>query len=477
MEGAGENSRFFRNFPLFPRWVLWYNGYNPAPGASGGKTTQRMDDTVKHAKWWAALLAAALAFCLPLAAAAETFSTEDFSLEVPEGMFQFTRSTPADDPSWALAGIAEPQDKLEEYQEMNGVLEMVSQDGEDHILVTQSASEESQEIFNLKYLSEEERAQFLDEVAQVKTDELKLEKEYIDINGQPFYRIRFEGVYQEIGYNELVIGTIVNGYSLNLDTYGNLEAVPQEREDLMLSIAQTITFPEILAKPAPSVMDTHKALFTLGLLAVLVVVFLAPLIYFPIRNKRDKKRKAVLAEKLTAYHQTHGNNETIAGEMLFSNTTECTKEAIHTFCVYQAYVKNIGVLVLGAVLSLATLAVSFLVEAEWWLMLLSFGVVGYYGYKIFSAPHTLEKIQRRVFDRGVSNKAHYAFYDEAFRVSGIQSASVFPYFQLTDVRRHNHYIYLYYGPENAYMVDQFGFSVGEWDDFVTFIGQKTGKKL
>lgn len=54
---------------------------------------------------------------------------------------------------------------------------------------------------------------------------------------------------------------------------------------------------------------------------------------------------------------------------------------------------------------------------------------------------------------------------------------MFPYFQIVDVRKHGHYIYLYYGPENAYMVDQFGFSKGEFSDFVKFISEKTGKKL
>ena len=124
----------------------------------------------------------------------------------------------------------------------------------------------------------------------------------------------------------------------------------------------------------------------MGLLVVLILVFLAPLIYFPIRNKRDKKQKALLTERLTEYHKTHGNNETIAGEMLFANSTECTKEAIHTFSIYQAYIKNLGTLVVGALLCLVTLVISFLVDAEWWLKLLTFGVVVYYGYKIVSAP-------------------------------------------------------------------------------------------
>ena len=74
---------------------------------------------------------------------------------------------------------------------------------------------------------------------------------------------------------------------------------------------------------------------------------------------------------------------------------------------------------------------SFALDADWWIKLLAVGIVVYYGYKIFNMPHTLEKVQRKVFDRGVSSTAHYAFYDEAFRVSGVQSASMFPYFQIT----------------------------------------------
>ena len=91
---------------------------------------------MKHTRWTAALLALALVLSLPFTAAAETFSTEDFSLEIPEGMYTFTPSTPVDDPSWALAGVADAQGKLEEYRDMGGVVEMVSEDGETSILLT-----------------------------------------------------------------------------------------------------------------------------------------------------------------------------------------------------------------------------------------------------------------------------------------------------------------------------------------------------
>ena len=63
-------------------------------------------------------------------------------------------------------------------------------------------------------------------------------------------------------------------------------------------------------------------------------------------------------------------------------------------------------------------------------------------------------------------------------IFSIQRSSGYPvpYFQITDVRRRGQYLYLYYGPDNAYMVDQYGFTQGEFEEFQQFIREKTGKK-
>ena len=80
--------------------------------------------------------------------------------------------------------------------------------------------------------------------------------------------------------------------------------------------------------------------------------------------------------------------------------------------------------------------VAFALDAEWWGKLLVVGVVVYYGYKVFSAPR-IGRSSARSMTGALSSTAHYAFYEEGFRVSGIQSASVFPYFQIVDLRRHS----------------------------------------
>lgn len=431
---------------------------------------------MKRNKWMAALLALVLMLALPLSAAAETFSTEDFTIEIPEGMYQFGPNTSVDDPSWALAGVADPTSKLQTYQDMNGIAELVTQDGETSILIMQNQNDTTESIFSLRDLSEEDKQEFLDGVMQSKSEDIKVDKYYIDVNGQPFYRLRVDGSSDGMEYHEVQYATIINGYSLGFDIYGGDETVTQEQEDMLLEIVQSITFSEILEKPETTV-TVQDYIVVIAVLVLLVMVILVPVVYVPIRNKKEKKLKAKLAEQLTQYHKEHGNSENDLGELRFANSTDCTKEAIHTFSLYQSYVKNLGSLIIGGLLCAAAFIVAFALDAEWWGKLLVVGIVVYYGYKVFNMPHALEKIQRRVYDRGVSSTAHYAFYEECFRVSGIQSASVFPYFQIVDVRRHGHYIYLYYGPENAYMVDKFTFSLGEYEDFVKFICEKTGKKL
>ena len=424
----------------------------------------------------AALLALVLLLALPLSAAAETFSTEDFTIEIPEGMYQFGPTTSVDDPSWALAGVADPTTKLQTYQDMHGIAELITQDGETSILIMKNQTDTTESIFSLRDLSEEDKEEFLDGTMQSKSEDILVEKYYIDVNGQPFYRLRVDGSSEGMEYHEVQYATIINGYSLGFDIYGGDETVTQEQEDMLLGIVESITFSEILEKPETTI-TLQDYVVVAAVLVLLVMVILVPVVYVPIRNRKEKRLKAKLAEQLTQYHKDHGTSEKDLGELRFVNSTDCTKEAIHSFSLYQSYVKNLGSLLIGGVLCVAALIVAFALDAEWWGKLLVVGIVVYYGYKVFSMPHTLEKIQRRVYDRGISSTAHYAFYDEGFRVSGIQSASVFPYFQIVDLRRHGHYLYLYYGPENAYMVDKFTFSLGQYEDFVKFISEKTGKKL
>lgn len=417
------------------------------------------------------LLSLTLVLSLAVPALAETWQADDFTLQIPDGMYRLSPDLSQDDPAWALAGVADPAAKIKDYVDMGVLVNFVSQDKGTSISIMQRTSDYAVNIHSLALLDEEKKAQVLADLAESNNEDLTITKDWFPAGDILFYRVRLD-MAGESPMHELLYGTIINGYALNIDIFGGEEPISPQQEAMMEDLVKSIQFTNITEKPLPDPMDLTS---TLVLLALLLVSILVPLVYVPVKSKRDKKEKARLAEQLSEYHRTHGANEA-EGQILFQNRTDCTKEAIHTFSYFQAYVKNMGELIFGAMMCLVMLGTSFLLDAEWWIKLIAAGVTVYYAYKIIAMPGAVEKIQLKVYGRGPSQTAQYIFYPEVFRVSGIQSTSVVPYFQITDVRRRGQYLYLYYGPDNAYMVDQYGFTQGEFEEFQQFIREKTGKR-
>lgn len=429
---------------------------------------------MKLRKAAAALLAVLLFAALPLTAFAKAWTADDYTFTVPEEfVYTFGPETPENDPSWALAGISDPSSAIKEYLERSAVADLYTEDKATNVLVMQVQSDVSQSVYNLKDLPEDQRDAFLENQIRSQSEKITVDRSYIEIGGQPFFWVEIDGTdlseeIQEI--HEILCGTIFNGHTLSFDIHSETEFT-EEQLSLFQGMVNSVKITQILEKPQPQPMDSLPMIAVLVLLVLAVVV---PIVYLPVKGKLDKKEKARMAERLSEYHKTHGDGAD-TGEIRFANATDCTREAVHTFSLYQAYIKNIGGLIVGGVMCFLVLAAAFVLDMDWWLKLLSVAVAGYYVYKIISMPGTVEKVQMKVFQRGVSSTARYAFYDKAFRVSGVQSGNLYPYFQIVSVRRHSHYLYLYYGPDNAYLVDQYGFSLGEFEEFEKFIRQKTAE--
>lgn len=417
------------------------------------------------------LAALLLIAALPVMAPAEAWVGVDFQFEAPEGMYQLGPGIEENDPAWALAGVGDAAAKLKEYQEMGVLANFLSEDGATDISVMQKVSKESETIFDLRLMEEEDKAEFLETLAKAGNEDVAIENGWFENkSGLLFYRIKID-VGGEREMHELIYGTIMNGYSLNIDIHTLDTGMTPEQEEIVEKMADSMVFTNILEKPPE---DVSAALNALLLLILLLAAVAGPLIYVPIKSKRDKKKKARLTEQLSEFHKTNGK-DTAHGEAVYVNETDCTREAIHRFSYYQAYVKNIGEVIFGTMLCVVTVCAAFLIDSVWWMKLAAVAVTAYYAYKLIAMPGAVEKIQIKVHSQGMSKTAHYTFYNDVFRVSGIQSANVVPYFQLTEVRRCGQYLYLYYGPDNAYLVDDYGFQQGESRDFEKFIRGKLQK--
>ena len=414
------------------------------------------------------------ALLLPISAFAETseriWEGEDFRITLPEEViYSFSPEVSFDDPSWVQAGIGDPVSFLEEYKEMGVIADFYSEGRAENVRVLTNSNNGTQKMYDMKDLTEEERQDFLSGVDS-DNEEVTLEKGFTEINGQPFYRIRIDNAAAVGEAHELQYGTVVNGHTLTVLVISDTELTAAQ-ETLVEKIANGVEITQRVPKPEP---DPLNMVMLLGMIAVLVAIVAAPIVYIPLRNRRDKREKAKAAEQISQYRQTH-TDENSYGEVRFVNETDCTREAVRDFSRYHAYGKKLPALLLEGALCALVLAASFLLETTWWIKVIAVGVTFYFGYRAVSMPGNIEKIQQKVFGRGVSSTARYTFFEEGFRVAGIQSASVFPYFQIAAVKRHGHYLYLYYGPDNAYLIDQYGFSLGSFEEFSAFIAEKTQK--
>ena len=420
--------------------------------------------------------AALLVFAaVSLTAGASTWETEDFTAQVPDGFYEFNRETPVNDPAWALAGVADPSAKLQEYSEMGALANFVSEDGTLSILAMKKESGYSQQVFSLQEIGEEERAEVLSRLSQTEGDQFTVESGYHTGGQVPFFYLDLSGVIEgDTPHHELIYGTIVNGAAYTFDIYGGEKEITEEQREILLGIVDSLRFRELLPIPEYELTAWSVIQFVL-LILVLAAVVVTPFIYIPIRKKSEKKKKAHLASLLEEYRKTH-TDEQVAKELRFSNTTECTKETIHTFSLYHVYLKNLPSLLLNSALCILAVGVTFLLDSAWWMKLVAVGVTVYFVYKAFTNPTTVERIQRKAFQRGPSQLAVYSFYEEGFRVAGIQSAAIYPYFQLTAVRKYGRYFYLYYGPDNVYILDREGFKTGDAESFFAFLREKTDKK-
>ena len=439
---------------------------------------------MKRSRIPALLLALVIVLAAPFTAAAKQWDYDDFTVEVPEDMYIFTPETSVSDPAWALAGITDPIETLNMYSGeedgMNAIANFVSAGGDVNILVTRKASTNSQSVYNLGDLSDEEFDEFVSTLVGSEEESVTITADRYEHPEMPFFALSID-VDESAGteMHERIYGTVLNGSAIAFTTYRQDTDITQEEMDVLDSIAQSFKVTKLVDKSELEAVDSFQVWGVIIFTGAVVLLIVGMIVFMKVRAGRDKKMKKQLADRLSEYRKTHGNGTEASGTMLYANSTDCSNEAIRAFSIYHAYVKNILPIAIGIVMSIAILVVTvlFRTDSDWWLPLIAAALVVYYAYKLITASSNVEKVQRKVYSMGVSTTAHYAFYEDAYRVSGIQSPATFPYFQMTDVCVSKEYIYIYYGPDNAYIINRGSFLNGASDtEFIKFIKSKLEKK-
>ena len=179
------------------------------------------------------------------------------SIELPEDMYIIYKGFLLEDPVLEEAGIEDPTQLKEEFNQYGTCMQLISKDRSINITINKKSSDSTQNIYNLGALDDAGFQQVLDSMKPSGPDtekiDYKLEKyPHSDV---PFFYMEVSVNSEQNGLNSQVsYGTIVNGYSIAINTYKNGGQVSDRAKALVKDITDSIVFSEV--KPMPCLLYT-----------------------------------------------------------------------------------------------------------------------------------------------------------------------------------------------------------------------------
>lgn len=430
----------------------------------------------------------------PSFAAGTTYTIDEMNLtvELPDDLYVFEQSdfnVLNPHPDLEKAGFTDVQDQLKLMQDYNIYLTAVSQDQQLQINLAKKESSTTQSVFDLSTLTDEEFEQFLDTMREEDGQQDETLKEYTverynDQPERPFFQIRLKVDSEETGeMEELCYVTVVNGFSVTVDGVAK-GSMTQEQADLLKTIADSVHITEVQEKP--EIKLDGEALISLLFPLLLIVVLIVVGIVLRIRRGRALKERRRLADMLSDYRRTQKKLEEEAAaagtpleepQALLRNTTAYNEEVAHAFVRFHFSRRRLGLMIGYGLFALLILAAVFLVDAEWYMKLIFFAAAVFLVVWMCLMPGKLFNNVMATFKKSRVKENEYTFREDDFRIAGIQSASVYPYFQITRAYETGKYFYLYFGEEQAYYIAKDGFTVGDADGLRELLKRKLGKNF
>mgnify|MGYP005962274117 CR=1 FL=1 len=439
------------------------------------------------------LVMAVFAVSLALPACAETKEVEvpelNMKIQLPDDMYVFTQDLDFTDPKVQEAGITDIYEAKKFYQDNSIYLNAVAKDKSYQVVVSKKESDSTKEIYDFTTATDDQiQSLIADMESSFKQGEGidSYELSRYNANGRPYIRMLLNVTDQEGKKHELNYTTVVNGHSVVVDTYGEGD-LTQVQEELVKNIVDTAQY-TLVEKPETAELSTAVAFLIVAAPILLIfLMILIPSLYARHQQKVQKHRRAVMGERLVAYRKEQQAKEEAARQagvpleqppILFQNTTEFTDEAIKEFCYFHCVRRRIVSQAFFFLVGIVCCIISIVVGgSEWFARVLLFALGAFCIVYPFYAPYKMTRNNQNAYRKYPSRTARYYFRSEDFRLSGIQSSTVYPYFQITKAYETKNYFYLYFSDEQAYYVKKSEFSKGEPVEFRKLLKEKLGKEF
>lgn len=390
-------------------------------------------------------------------------------LSMPDDTIVLTQDTPDTDEHWVLAGIADVKSEKETMKKMGVKVLLFNPESKSLVRLLQKQSTQTSDIFNLSLLSDEKKTEFFNGLLELNDENTKVTVDEISHPDAVYFRYNIEVMENGTTMNELIYGTIVNGYTISYHIFQNATTT-SINETFIKELVDGTHFTTFQDK-AEVDKEIRDSLIQL---VVIIALFIAIIILWIILQRKHMKKQSLKqdgkADALTRFYTAmkKKEQENIRDEVRFINRTKYSEEVMKDFCYYNRFLKRIRRWIITALLFLVILF--FLYTSSYGILGVIIAAVLMLVFVYYQGIGVEKLVVRmmKMYDKTKGTEALFTFYDDYFTLSGIQYISTYPYLQITDVRQHKDFIYIYTGSEKAYYLKKDGFE-GNTEAFLTFL--------
>ncbi len=405
----------------------------------------------------------------------QSFSTLFMEVTLPEDTIVLTADTPNYDDAWREAKIADPSAEKKNMKDMGvqGILYDPSTGSTVRVLSKRSS--DSEEIFHLSLLNEEELDSYFDAVFNSGDENTSYTIEKYEHKEIPFYRLDLKLSREGIHYSEIVYGTIANGYSISFDMFETNVTDPLD-ETFIKELVNSTHFTELQDKSEVERQEKIAIAYLSTVIGIFVILIVVSIVLRKRSVKKQNRLKKQKSEALSRFFiaERQKEEQNIKDTPLFGNRTKYSEEVIKNFYLYDHVFKKLKLWIITSII-LLLLLISFYRSGSIYVCIIAIGVVAVFVYQYYAQAEKAINREVKAYKSHKSSEAIFTFYENYYTLSGIQSSSKYPYLQVTEIKEYKDFIYIYLGTDRAHYLHKDGFDHG-LEEFKSFMKERMNIK-
>lgn len=402
-----------------------------------------------------------MTFTVDASAAVRSFPDYFMDIELDDDVLVMTSKTEDYDPVWVEAGISDPDDMLEQIEQMNIVAVLFDKKTESMVNIINKWTEETGNIFTFEGKTKDEVFEIasdmmtFDDTSTTNSDGQPVEVTYdvsvIDHETIPFFKVNIKVNDPSQPASEVLFGGIINGHLYEIDQY--LEGDGTIDESFIKKVVDNLSFTRVLTKEEYEEIQHQQTIRLIVFAVIVLLIFVALFVVARINKRRKEKKTQMISDNIQEFRKRKANGEVDIKTTIVEATGTYTVKSIEKFVLFNTWIRNLILEIFLFALLLLIVWYCFTTDSVIYAILVAVcGAVSLYFN--FSNSEKLKANMMARYDAKNKPVARYRFCEEFFTMAGAGAMAEYLYDQVMSVRVYGEYIYIFFGTEQGVIIDQ-----------------------